>query len=150
MARTRKQLANLRRGGGTPETAARASEARAANRAADERLEALAAEDPWLGIEQVTASALRHISVLMRKEESAGAEPSAALTNRVRETRLLVESLHAYRAATRGPLDGAAEFFATLEGRMEAIKERMGGTFPEPHPIIEPPTRGEPPTDLGP
>ena len=132
MTQNPRSRANLKRGGivGTPESAARAREAKAQQAARLAEVTELATADPWAAYDLLHESMTRHIVKLLRDEERSGSQPSRQVTDRLREYRFTTEALSAYRGS-RGVLEDAREFFETLDARVQAVHERMPGG-PEP------------------
>jgi hypothetical protein len=124
---TKRQLANLKRGGApaTPESAARAREAKARHEAEDERLGQVAAEDPHSAYEELHGVMARQISKLLRVEERRGGDPSRNVTDRLREFRQLTEALAEYRRA-QGAVAEAEQFFTDLSARLAAGTVNLG------------------------
>lgn len=115
---TRKQLANLKRGGApaTPEAAARARAAKERHADNDKELADLAAEDPWAAYEELHRLMTAHMLRLLRSEAKGG-RPSRDVTDRLREYRQTTEALSAYRAS-RGTDVDRERFFEELEERL--------------------------------
>jgi hypothetical protein len=125
---TERQLKNLRRGGApaTSDAAAKARAAKAETRASNERLEALAAHDPWAPYGELHIVMTKHITKLLKDEQRSGGKPNRETTDRLREYRQTTEALSTYRRSSGSHLDDAHEFFATLETRLENIQSAMG------------------------
>jgi hypothetical protein len=141
--RSERQKANLRRGGISPEAREKGWAARAANEAQDEAIEAMALESPMEAMEAMAAVALRDLSRALRRDARIGGEPSTAVTGRMREVRMLVESLNVYMSRRRSMDDQAAEFLGSLDQRMGALQEALSAEGPPiwdlAQPIFEPP-----------
>jgi hypothetical protein len=120
---TRKQTANLKRGGvqGSSKTAARARAAKADYRASDEALATAATTDPWGAYQELHATMTRHISKLLRDEERSGGKPSREVTDRLREYRVTTQALSEYRGNLE-PDAQARAFFETLDERIGNIQ----------------------------
>jgi hypothetical protein len=138
---TKKQIANLKRGGmkGTAASAARAREAKAAHAAEDHRLGELAAEDPYAYYDELHRVMGRQVVKLLRAEERNGGTPSREVTDRLREFRQLTEALNAARLV-QGTSAEAEQFFAQMEARLRAGAPNLGEKL---HPYLEEPPRQE-------
>jgi hypothetical protein len=136
---TKKQLANLKRGGAPPtaQRARKAREAKAAHAAEERRLAELAAQDPYAAYEELHGLMTRHIVKLVRQESRSSAKPSRDVTDRLREYRQLTEALAEYRRSA-GAEGMADAFFATIEERLRSGSINLApGSGPRPY--IEPP-----------
>jgi hypothetical protein len=120
---TRKQLANLQRGGASAEALRRAREAKARQAEEDQRLGRLAAEEPYEYFEALHAVMARHLLRLLRSEERERRKPDRETTARMRELRVLTEALIAYRQTRQEAEVEAEAFFATLEARITNLVE---------------------------
>jgi hypothetical protein len=133
--RSEKQKANLRRGGITQEAREKGWVARAANEAQDDAIESMALESPMEAMEAMAAVALRDLSRALRRDARIGGEPSPAVTARMAQVRLLVETLNVYMSRRHTVEDQAAEFLATLADRIPNL-ERLAEAA---EPIVSPP-----------
>jgi hypothetical protein len=138
---TRKQLANLRRGGvpGDAESAARARAAKARQRQEDEQIGEAAKEDARAALELMLPALVKHMLRLLRTEERERKQPSRNVTDRLRELRQTLEAVNQYRADYGADLEAEA-FLASLDARMASAADRItaaGKPF-EPVPAVEP------------
>lgn len=129
---TSKQRQNLRRGGApaTPQAAERARAAKAKHAAEADGIEQLAREASWTAFEELHGAMARSLSRLLREEERRKGEPSVAVTQRVREFRLGLEALTAYRSTGRTVEEEASEFFESLARRLPSLQQAAAGVFP--------------------
>jgi hypothetical protein len=121
---TKKQIANLRRGGvpATPEAAARARAQKASLEQADEDAAQAVREDPQAALSELHADLVRGVRFLTRRWINARGEPSRALIEAWRELRMLSAEVAALRRE-RGDMQEAEAFFATLEKRLENLTD---------------------------
>lgn len=138
---TTKQIANLKRGGirGTPESAARAREAKAAHAAETRRIAELARTDPYAAYDELHGMMTRHIIKLLKAEERSGKPPSRDVTDRIREYRQLTEALN-QRNLSMGASHEAERFFDEMEKRLHAAAPNLGEKL---HPYLEEAERRE-------
>jgi hypothetical protein len=129
---TERQLQNLKRGGvkpGTPENARKARERKAMLEAERQRFGQLASEDAFRYLDELHGLIGRQTVRLLQAEERERAKPHRETTDRLRELRVLTETLVAYRNSRTTQEADAARFFTTLEDRVRTIVAMEGEDF---------------------
>jgi hypothetical protein len=135
MPASRRSLANLKRGGQSPETVRKAREAQARHRAEDRRIADVVRESPQAALAALHADLVLGVRRLTRKWLSSRSEPSRDLTAAWVELRRLTVELTALRRLENHSEEEAREFFDTLEKRIRAIDPRV---FQLAQPLVEP------------
>lgn len=131
---TKKQLANLKRGGVRSDatTAARARAAKDAHREDEERIGELARADPQEALLELWEDLARGVKRLTRRWLNAGGDPSRELVNAWRECRMLTSEV-AGLLRERGEGAAVERFFGQLDERVAAGFDRIG----EPRPVVD-------------
>jgi hypothetical protein len=133
-AMTERQRSNLRRGGGTRESAAVAAKARAEYRAEDERVASVVREDPEASLSELHAQLVLGVRYMTRKWLSSREEPSRQVVAAWTELRRLTSEVAALRRLRTTPDLDADAFWSTLAQRVPTLERLAESAVP----VVEP------------